>query len=137
MFSSGGLGTSFVDYKTVDDVSAVYRADFDITKLRSLGYTKVTFTYTYSMYIWGTIEYKLRLYNVSTSTLLDRETPLHTPDNGKSFNNRTVTFEVALANLENNHRVELQASYRKTQFLWGGDFEIKSDRKLRVTFSNN
>jgi hypothetical protein len=137
MYSSGWLGTSFTDYKTVDDVSAVYRADFDIPKLRSLGYTKVTFTYTYSMYIWGTIEYRLRLYNETTGTLLGAETPLHTPDNGKSFNNRTVTFEAALANFENNHKVEIQTRYRKTQVLWGGDFEIKSDRKLKVTFSNN
>ena len=135
MYSSGGLGTTFTGYKTVDDVSAVYRADFDIQKLRSLGYTKGTFTYTYSMGIWGTIEYKLRLYNVTTGTLLGAETPIHTPDNGAGFNNRTVSFEAPLAGLETIHKVEIQASYRKTQFLWGGDFEIKSDRKLRVTFS--
>jgi hypothetical protein len=133
-FSSGLLGTSFTGFNTVDDISSFYRADFDIAKLKSLGYTQVTFTYTYSMYIWGTIEYRLRLHNVTTNTQY-MVTDLHTPDNGKSFNNRAVTFTANLSGFENNHKVEIQADYRKTQALWGGDFEIKPDRKLKVTFS--
>ena len=134
MFASGWLGTDFTAYTKIDDISAVCRADFDIAKLKLMGYTKVTFTYIYSMGIWGTIEYKLRLHNVTTNTTF-KESELHTPGNGKSFNDRSLIFTADLSKLENNHILEIQASYRKTNVLWGGDFEIKSDRKLKVAFS--
>ncbi|MDR1804168.1 MAG: InlB B-repeat-containing protein [Treponema sp.] len=136
MFDSGGLGTEFGGYKTIDDISAAYRADFSITQLKELGYTRVTFTYTYSMYVWGTIEYRLRLRNVTTNTTF-READLQTPGDGKSFDNKVETFSADLSKLEDNHTLEIQANYRKTNFWWGGDFDIKSNRKLKVTFSIN
>ena len=136
MFDSGGLGTEFGGYKTIDDISAAYRADFSITQLKELGYTRVTFSYTYSMYVWGTIEYRLRLRNVTTNTTF-READLQTPGDGKSFDNKVETFSADLSKLEDNHTLEIQANYRKTNFWWGGDFDIKSNRKLKVTFSIN
>ena len=132
MYDSGGLGTDFTDYKRIDDISVTYRADFDLAKLKEMGYTKIRFTYVYSMTIFGTVQYRFRLYNPMTNTSFD-ESSIHNPD--KSFDNRTITFTADLSRLENNHPLEIQASYRKIYLLWVGDFKIKPNRKLTVTVS--
>jgi hypothetical protein len=133
---SGGLEKAFSDYKRIDDISAIYRADFDIAKLKSLGYTQVTFIYTYTMDVWGSIEYQLRLHNVTTNTTF-HYSEVYKPDYYADINNRLFTYTVNLSRLEDSHTLEIQGSYRNTAIFpaWVGHFYIKSNRKLKVTFS--
>ena len=133
---SGGLEKAFSDYKRIDDISAIYRADFDIAKLKSLGYTQVTFIYTYTMDVWGSIEYQLRLHNVTTNTTF-HFSDVYKPDYYADINNRSFTYTVNLSRLEDNNTLEIQGIYRNTAIFpaWVGHFYIKSNRKLKVTFS--
>jgi len=135
---SGWLDGNFSDYKTIDDISSVYKADFVFSRLKSLGYTKVTFQYIYSMDIKGKMDYKLRLYNVNTSTTLGQSNE-YNPGDGATINNRSDQFSTDLSRLEDYHTLEIQASYRKRKNWlgideWFGESWIKPNRKLTVTF---
>jgi len=135
-FTSGGLGTSYTGFNRINNISDLYKDDFDIASLKLEGYTKVKLKYNYTITVWGDIEYQLKLHNVTKNkTFVSKSSEKLNGDN-KSFS-RDIECTINLSELETSQTfdtLEIQSSYRKQKLLWGGDFKILN-RRLVVTFS--
>ena len=115
--SSGGLGTSFTAWRTVETLPRLNYSSFFQSGFRS---KRVTINLEFG--VFGTIQYELRLINLSTNSVIS--TGLYTPGNGENHF-RSHTFGITdLDSLNQNHNFVVQIRYRKTQLLWGGHFDL-------------
>jgi len=134
-FNSGNLGTTWIGFNKIDDITTLYKEHFNIPLLKSEGYTKVTLRFNYTITVWGDIEYEIILHNlIKNKTFVRLQEKLS--GNNRNFN-KGIECTVNLSELEINNifdELVIQARYRKQNALWGGDFRIRN-RQLIISFS--
>ncbi|MCL2062464.1 MAG: leucine-rich repeat domain-containing protein [Firmicutes bacterium] len=127
--STGGLGTSFSNWQTLEILPSV-----NYSALYGMGRRTLDVTYSADFAVFGTVEYQFRLVDVANN-VVHSTASIVAPNNGQDHTRIEVFNTVMLANIANNSNLQIQIKYRKTQVLWGGHFTV-SGNSLTMNFSN-
>lgn len=127
--STGGLGTSFKDWVTLESLPAM-----NYTQLYDMGRRRLTVSFSSYFSVWGHVEYQFRLTDTKSSPTVFATSDYFTPGDGVDHS-RDITFSsVNLANIPYNARLQIQIRYRKTKLLWGGHFTVTGNN-LKMQFA--
>ena len=116
---TGDLSTTFTDWVTLETLHAI-----DGNLLYNMGKRELSITYTADFEVFGTVEYELRL--CQNNEELSKAS--FKPGDGKDHT-RIHTFDpIMLSDSSETMRLDIQIRYRKTNWLWGGDFTVTGNK---------
>jgi len=119
--STGSLGTTFSAWQTLESLPVL-----DYPGFHHMGQRQLWVTYTAYFDVFGTVEYQLRLIDTATGTVFS--TASYLPGDGQNHTCVHTFNSVAIANIAENHNLQIQMRYRKTNAAWGGHFTVTGEK---------
>lgn len=130
--SAEKMDMTFCAWKKVDDISGFFNSYTSVDNLKKVGYTKVTISIDMYIYIYGTIEMYMQIYDVTAQKELSCSSLYHSP-NGTDFS-KTYSFTFDISELDNKHEIQLRFKGRRYVAIWGGRVTINGNRNYTVKF---